>query len=598
MPLLLLASTAVLGLASCQQQHTHAYDLENPVWEWSQFSSATLTFTCADCGDSAEGHTYVVDADIEVKESVAATCEKAGYKVYEATATYEDHTYTDTKTQPIPASGHSEDKSAWKYDSTKHWHPCLYCGDSYHYEEAEHTMTDWAETLAPTYHEEGSKERHCTVCLYTETETIDKLRYTYEQITAFEKNFAAFSSDSPYLGKSLYSLIDSIENMDEAEKTAHSEEIEEWCEAASKAKAAYDRYYTTLIDTEGLDTYENTKTSVTFDATYGDSLKVNADGDLVTGECWSYGTDRKTSFVKEGISAVRFAIYAPQFMNVAFINDKCTLWYDASSGNVVSKKSETTMSPGTWKEFIIPVSAINEMDDFKIALYLSPSPYIGYGIPTLGDSEEKGSAYVSEIIGIKDAYYEDMAGVIDGEIAELSEKTLTMWDGAELRGIRSDYDALPSAAQAMVKNLETLVAMEGTYGEKWTCLNTSWIQGQVNKTTQIKSATQGHDDTYGVYTEFDASDSSWIVHFTPESSDAVAAGAKIAIYKPEGVSVSAYYIDNTWANNGTMTLADGWNVVDIPSSAFLGGVANGVSIGLANAKEAAGYKFTSVYIEK
>ncbi len=598
-PSLFLASLASLALASCQQQHTHTYDLEHPVWEWSQFSSATLSFTCSDCDASADGHSVSIDADITIKENVAATCESAGYKVYEASASFEERTFTDTKTQPVPASGHSEDKSVWNYDGDKHWHPCLYCGDSYHYEESEHVMTEWAEILAPTYHEEGAKERHCTVCAYTEQDSVDKLRYTYEQVASYASIFSTFSSDSPYLGESLDALLDSIENMDDEEKAAHSEEVTKWLEAASNTKASYDRYYTRLVDTEGLDVYEKTKTSVASIETYGNVLKVNGDEEEVEGECWSYGADRKASLLKEGISAVRFAIYAPQPMNVALINGKCTLWYDVSSGKVVSKQSETTITAGTWQEFIVPTSAIDEMDDLRIALYLSPSPFIGYGIPTYSDSEAKGSAYVSEIIGVKEAYYKDMAGAIDEEIAELSTKALTMWDGGQLRNLRSNYDALPSAAKDAVENLEQLVSLEATYEAKWTCLNTSWIRGEVNKTTQIKSVAYGHDEVYGLYAEFDASDT-WIVHFTPVSEAAVAEGAqvKIAIYKPEGASVKAYYIDNTWGNVGTVDLVDGWNVVTVPSSAFLGGAASGVSIGLQDAKEAAGYKFTPLYIEK
>ncbi len=598
-PSLFLASLASLALASCQQQHTHAYDLEHPVWEWSQFSSATLSFACSDCDASAEGHTVSIDADITVKESVAATCESAGYKVYEASVSFEERTFTDTKTQPVPASGHSEDKSVWNYDNDKHWHPCSYCGDSYHYEESEHEMTEWAEILAPTYHEDGAKERHCTVFAYTEQNSVDKLRYSYEQVASFAKTFSAFSSDSPYLGESLNALLDSIENMDEKDKDAHSEEVAKWLEEANNTKASYERYYTRLVDTEGLDVYEKTKTSVASDETYGNVLKVNGDEEQVEGECWSYGTDRKASLVKEGVSAVRFAIYAPQPMNVSLINGKCTLWYDASSGKVLSTKSETTIAAGTWREFVVPTSAISEMDDFRIALYLSPSPFIGYGIPTSSDSEEKGSAYVSEIIGVKDAYYKDMAGIIDEEITELSAKTLTMWDGGQLRNLRSNYDALPSAAKDAVQNLEQLVSLEATYSTKWSCLNTSWTQGKVKASTQIRSVTEGHDETYGLYAEFDASDS-WIVHFTPVSEAEVDEGAqvKIAIYKPEGASVSAYYIDNSWGNVGTVDLVDGWNVVDVPSAAFLDGKASGISIGLANAKEAAGYKFTPLYIEK
>lgn len=597
-PSLFLASLAALSLTSCQQPHTHTYDLDNPVWEWSQFSSATVSFACKECGESAEGHVYTVDADVSVKESVAATCEKEGYKVHEATATFEERTFIDTKTQKIPASGHSEDTSLWNFDESKHWHPCLYCGDAFHYEEAEHSMTDWEQTLAPTYHEEGSRERHCTVCAYTETESVDKLRYSYKQVSEFAQAFLSFPSGSAYLGRALDSLLDGIENMDLSEKEAHSEEVSQWQEAANKEKEAYDENYCILVDTEGMDTYDKTKTEETVDAAYGNVLKVNGDGELITGECWSFGPDRKASVVKDGISAIRFAIYAPEPMNVAFINNACDTWYDASSGEVVSKKAETTMSKGTWQEFIIPTSAISQMDTFKIALYLSPSPFIGYGIPTVSDSETYGSAYISEIIGVKPAYYEDMASELDERISSFSGRTLTMWDGADLRKMRSDYDSLPSVAKSLVKNLSSLSEMEGSYGEKWACLNYSWVRGKVNASTTIKSATVGRDDTYGVYTEFDATDSSWIVHFTPESEQAVTSGAKIAIYKPEGATVSAYYIDNSWGNSGTVALEGGWNVVDVPASAFLNGVASGVSIGLANATTAEGYKFTPLYVEK
>ena len=103
LPLLFLSSLAALSLGSCTTQHVHSYDLENPVWEWEQFSSASVSFTCSGCAESEEGHTYTVEADITLKSSEASTCEKAGSKVYEASASFEDHTFTDTKTQPLPA---------------------------------------------------------------------------------------------------------------------------------------------------------------------------------------------------------------------------------------------------------------------------------------------------------------------------------------------------------------------------------------------------------------------------------------------------------------------------------------------------------------
>ncbi len=596
-PLLFLSSLAVLSLGSCAPQHVHSYDLENPVWEWEQFSSASVSFTCSGCAESEEGHIHTVEADITLKSSEASTCEKAGSKVYEATASFEDHDFTDTKTQPLPASGHKEDDSVWKFDDSKHWHDCLYCGEAKHFEEAEHTLTDWTETIASTYHEEGTKERHCTVCAYTETSPIAKLRYTYDQVKAYAEAFLKYEEGSAYLGRSLDSLLDSIENMSEEDKAAHLEEVNAWKEKATKAKASYDSYYCILVDSEGMNTYTKTKTAAETNEKYGDLLKVNGDETLVQGECWDYGSDRKESVLKEGIAAIRFVIYAPQAMNVSFINHECNTWYDVATGQVVHKQKETRMAAEEWREFTIPTSAIEEMDTFHIALYLSPSPYIGYGIPTVSDSAEKGSAYISEIIGVKEAYYEPLAASVDASIASFGEKTLTMWDGAELKKIRSDYDALPSVAKSLVKNAETLATLESSYAEKWACYNYSWIQGQVNKSTTFTS-TVGVDETYGVYTEFLTASDSWIVHWTPDSDTAITKAAKMAVYNPTDSNANGYYVDNNWGNAANLIFVPGWSVIDLPAAIFKDSVANGASIGIQiKSIENGGWKFSAIYSE-
>ncbi len=169
---------------------------------------------------------------------------------------------------------------------------------------------------------------------------------------------------------------------------------------------AYSKYYSVLVDVDGMDNYANTVTSVASDGTYCNVLKVNSSNDLA-GENWTFGPDRKAELTASGISAIRFAIYSPQAMDVGFVNGDCNKWYNASTGEFTEAKSTTTMAKDSWKEFTIPVSAINQMDSFFIGIYLSPSPYIGYGCPTASDSAEKGSAYISEIIGVKNAYYDE-----------------------------------------------------------------------------------------------------------------------------------------------------------------------------------------------
>ncbi len=598
---LFLAPLAVLTLASCGTElakHSHVYDLENPTWQWSQFSSATVTLTCKDCDEATEGHTYVIDAVITLADTANATCEAEGHKTYKASATYDGQTLEDTKTLTIPASGHSEDSSVWNHDAEKHWHPCLYCGDAYRYEESVHSMSEWTETVAPTYHAAGSKERHCTVCLYTETEPIDKLTYSYEEVKELADSFLGYASGSAYLGGAMESLLDGIECMNESDKTAHLDEVTKWQEAAQKEKTNYDKFYEVIVDTEGLNNYSDVITDTSTDVTYGKTLKVNGDGALVTGERWSFGPNRKESLLKEGVAAIRFAVYAPQPMDVIFTNDACNAFYNASTSEIVNSNITSKLPGSAWAEFTIPTSVIEEMDSFHIGLYLSPSPYIGYGIPVSSDSGEKGSAYVSEIIGIKDAYYSEEAASLDTAISSMKQKTLTMWNGGKLRKIRSDYESLSTIAKAFVNNLEDLASMETTYAESWTCYNYSWIQGQVNKST-VFEASLGNDETYGAYTQFDSGSDAWILNFTPDSDTAITGAVKMAIYNPTEGNVAGYYVTNDWKNADQPSLLPGWNVIEIPANAFKDSVASGITVGIQiKSITTAGWKFTPLYSEK
>ena len=73
-----------------------------PVWSWTGYETATATFTCA----NDQSHVEAVTAEI-TSAVVAATCEEAGSTVYTATVTFNGETYTDTKTETIPALGHT-----------------------------------------------------------------------------------------------------------------------------------------------------------------------------------------------------------------------------------------------------------------------------------------------------------------------------------------------------------------------------------------------------------------------------------------------------------------------------------------------------------
>lgn len=76
----------------------HSYG--QPVFKWSEDHSAcTASVTCSECGDSK---TYECEVTIKTTEATATT---DGSTVYTATVTINEHTYTDTFTVTIPATG-------------------------------------------------------------------------------------------------------------------------------------------------------------------------------------------------------------------------------------------------------------------------------------------------------------------------------------------------------------------------------------------------------------------------------------------------------------------------------------------------------------
>ena len=60
----------------------------------------------------------------------------------------------------------------WSSGSTTHWKVCYYCKEVNQDTVANHTFGDWTETKPATTTEEGLKERTCSVCKYTQEETL------------------------------------------------------------------------------------------------------------------------------------------------------------------------------------------------------------------------------------------------------------------------------------------------------------------------------------------------------------------------------------------------------------------------------------------
>ena len=74
-----------------------------PTWSWNDDFTASAVFTCTD----DDGHTQTVPATVTDEVTTEPTCDKEGLRTYTAKVTFEGKDYTDTKTVPIPAKGHT-----------------------------------------------------------------------------------------------------------------------------------------------------------------------------------------------------------------------------------------------------------------------------------------------------------------------------------------------------------------------------------------------------------------------------------------------------------------------------------------------------------
>ncbi len=162
-----------------------------PSWSWDGYTSATATFN----GD--DGSVKTETATVTSEETTPATCNAAGERTYTATVTFKENTYTDTKTETVPALGHDlvhhEGKAptcteiGWSaYDT------CSRCDYTTYVEipAAGHTPADAVREneVAATCTAAGSYDEvvYCSVCheeLSRETKTIEKLGHAWGEWT-------------------------------------------------------------------------------------------------------------------------------------------------------------------------------------------------------------------------------------------------------------------------------------------------------------------------------------------------------------------------------------------------------------------------------
>ena len=82
-------------------EESHNYG--EPTWSWNNDFTASAVFTCTD----DDGHTQTVPATVTDEVTTEPTCDKEGLRTYTAKVTFEGKAYTDTKTEPLPAKGHT-----------------------------------------------------------------------------------------------------------------------------------------------------------------------------------------------------------------------------------------------------------------------------------------------------------------------------------------------------------------------------------------------------------------------------------------------------------------------------------------------------------
>ena len=134
----------------------HTHDVHDKAWKYDD----TNHWQECSCGEklNVANHAYG-----EWRVTKPATETEKGSKARDCTVC--DHVQTET----IPMLEHEHSYGDWQKDKTQHWKECR-CGKKT--EVGNHTFDDWTITKEPTTTETGSRERTCSICKYTQTETL------------------------------------------------------------------------------------------------------------------------------------------------------------------------------------------------------------------------------------------------------------------------------------------------------------------------------------------------------------------------------------------------------------------------------------------
>ena len=142
-----------------------------PTWSWNNDFTASAVFTCTD----DDGHTQTVPATVTDEVTTEPTCDKEGLRTYTAKVTFEGKDYTDTKTEPIPATGHAYGEPVWSWtDGFKATATFTCANDPSHVKNVTATVTN-AVTTEATCESTGVRTYTAKVTFegkeYTDTKT-------------------------------------------------------------------------------------------------------------------------------------------------------------------------------------------------------------------------------------------------------------------------------------------------------------------------------------------------------------------------------------------------------------------------------------------
>ena len=137
-----------------------------PAWTWTGTESASAAFTCGNDGS----HTQTLTAAVTSQVTTEPGCESTGVRTYTATVTFEGQTYTDTKTETLPAAGHVWGQPVWQWTgfAAQAVFACA-C-------DAGHTQTLTAAVTSQVTTEPGCESTG--VRTYTATVTLEGRTYT------------------------------------------------------------------------------------------------------------------------------------------------------------------------------------------------------------------------------------------------------------------------------------------------------------------------------------------------------------------------------------------------------------------------------------